>query len=67
MDAKTKVIELEKKIAHYQAKLDEMARQSPNSGGRYGDEYLIEQIKVHQTMIALLKKEIIDLKRQVKK
>lgn len=66
MESSQKVKELEGKLARYQAKLAEMAKQSPDSGGRYGDEYLDEQIRVSQTMIAILKKEILDLKRKTK-
>ncbi len=66
MDLKQKISELETKVATYQAKLSEMAKQSVDSGGRYGDEYLDEQIRVYQTMIAMLKKEILVLKRKSK-
>lgn len=65
MDEKIKA--LEAKLASYQKKLDEMAKQSIDSGGRYGDEYLIEQMQVYQRLISELKQEIAKLKRQVPK
>jgi hypothetical protein len=59
-----KIKRLEDELDKYEKKLKEMqVNWSATKGGsRYGDEYLETQIKVYQSMIAEVKREIMKLK-----
>lgn len=60
-----KITRLEIELKKYQEKLVEMVQSwsATKGGSRYGDEYLETQIKVYQSMIAEVKKELLELKR----
>jgi len=55
---------LEAKIAVYQKKMLVLAKDASKADSRYGNEYDNEQIRVYQSLVTQLKKEIITLKRR---
>lgn len=62
----TKLEKLEAELKKYQSKLKQMETDwaATKGGSRYGDEYLETQVKVYQSMIMAVKKEIIELRRK---
>ncbi len=64
MEPTNKIDQLEKRILHYQKKMLDLAKDSAKSDSRYGNEYDNEQIRVYQSLVIDLKKEIVALKRR---
>jgi DNA-binding protein YbaB len=59
-----KVARLEKELQKYKEKLSQMQKDwsATRAGSCYGDEYLEVQIKVYQSMMTEIEREIVKLK-----
>lgn len=58
----TKLGQLRGKLKWYEGKLAAMKKQAPKAGGRYGDEYLMEQIGVYEARVEEIRADILKLK-----
>lgn len=63
----TKLKELERKLERYQRRYQRLLKKGEMVPGRYGDEFRDVQLRVLETAITEIKKEIIQVKRRRKK
>jgi hypothetical protein len=60
-----KLDDLKNKLKWYEERLAKMKRQAPKAGGRYGDEYLGEQIGVYEARVEEIREDILKLQQRI--
>lgn len=59
----TKLEKLEKKLRRYQKRYQKLLKADKAASARYGDEFREAQLRVLETAIGEIKKEIVSLKK----